>query len=1009
MKRKLHGFLTLLLVLVVQIGFAQEKTVTGTVVDEQGLPLPGVNVLVQGTTQGTQTDFDGIYSISVAQGQVLAFSFVGYATQEITVGASNEINVNLEADAAALEEVVVVGFGEREEDKLLQSVAQVGEGEIDDIPAQTPQDFLQGQASGVNITGASGVLGSRSSIRVRGVNSLTGGSQPLFVVDGVPLDDSSQSFTLGGGSLNPLTSINPESIASLTVLKDAAATAIYGSRGSNGVIVITTKKGKKGQAPVIQFESFVRISEATDLPEILNNEQYGQFFADVRRIRFGDDIQNAQDLLEAGRGDYTGPGFDWLGAATRTGYNFTQNLSIRGGGENSNYYLGVNHSDSEGFIFGNEQELTNVRLNVGTDINDNFRAGANINLSFVENDRIREENETRSPFTSAQLIRPNAQPRDENGNFIPSGQTGQNFIGFETLGTNLSETTRILGNIFSEIDFLNDQFTWRNSLGLDKRYVENTLRESEIFVPGGSADTFIAQVERVNFNTTLNWNNTFGKHTVGALVGYQYEKTNTRVTQAGTTNFLTDDLPNVGSGAEPSITSTTTSESALLGYFGQANYDFDGRYLIEGSLRRDASSRFGENNRFGTFYAVAAGWNIANEAFMDGSFFNRLRVRGSYGTTGNDRLAPGTQGDFLAQATFGSSDYNGRPGLTNTGTALPNLQWEETATFDVGVKMGVLNDRLRLNVNYYKKKTEDLLIGVPVPGSTGARLPSGAVAVTRNAGELENSGFEFDLGATPIRSDDFTWDINLNLSTLSNEVIALPGAGTDVQGRQFLQGTPAQRAIVGESSNSFYLIRYLGVNPDTGDAEWLTRDGERTTDPTPNDRVIVGDANPDFYGGLRSTWTWKNFDLNTLFNFSYGNDILIDGDRFVRNANFVGSFNLDTDVLDYYTPDNTDAFVPALDSPTFATYQRASTAQLYDGSYVRLKNITLGYNVPVNPGFISGIRIYGTATNLFTIKSNELDGVDPEVTDSLNPLELGESFFVAPQSKSYIVGVKLNF
>jgi len=1006
MKRKLHGFLTLLLVLVVQIGFAQEKTVTGTVADEDGLPLPGVNVLVKGTSQGTQTDFDGNYSISTTQGEVLVFSFIGYASQELTVGAPNVVNVALSVDAAALDEVVVVGFGEREEDKLLQSVAQVGEGEIDDIPAQTPQDLLQGQASGVNITAASGVLGSRSSIRVRGVNSLTGGAQPLFVVDGVPLDDSSQTFGLGGGALNPLTSINPESIASLTVLKDAAATAIYGSRGSNGVILITTKKGKSGQAPVIQIESFVQISEATDVPEILNNAEYGQFYADVLRIRNGLDIQNAQDLADDGRfGDFTGPGFDWIGAATRTGYNFTQNVSVRGGGENSNYYLGLNHSDAEGFIFGNEQELTNVRLNVGTDINDNLRAGANVNLSFIENDRIREENETRSPFTSAQLIRPNAQPRDENGNFIASGQTGANFIGFETLGTNLAETTRILGNVFAEVDFLDDQFTWRNSLGLDKRYVESIFRESDIFVPGGSATSGIAQVERVNFNSTLNWNNTFGKHTLGALAGYQYEKTGTRYTQATTVNFLTDALPNVGSGAEPTTTLGTTTESALLGYFAQANYDFDGRYLVEGSIRRDGSSRFGENNRFGTFYAVAAGWNIANEAFMENNnFFNRLRVRGSYGTTGNDRI-----GNFTSQATFGSADYNGRPGLTNTGAALPDLKWEETSTLDVGIKMGVLDDRLRLNVNYYTKNTEDLLINVPVPGATGAEQPSGLIAVTRNAGELENSGFEFDLGVTPIRTDDFTWDINLNVATLNNEVISLPGAGTDVQGRQFLQGTPAQRAIVGESANSFYLIRYIGVNPETGDAEWLTRGGEVTSNPSPNDRVIVGDANPDFYGGFRSTWTWKNFDLNTLFNFSSGNDILIDGDRFVRNANFVGSFNLDTDVLDYYTPDNTDAFVPSPASPTFGTYQRASTLQLYDGSYLRLKNVTLGYNVPVNPGFISGIRIYGTATNLFTIKSDELQGVDPEVTDSLNPLALGESFFVAPQSKSYIVGVKLNF
>ncbi len=997
MKKRLNGILTLFLVFMVQLTFAQERTVTGTVVDNTGLPIPGVNIIIQGSGTGTQTDFDGEYSIRANANNVLVFTFVGYTKQEITVGARSEINVALEIDAATLDEVVIVGFGERAEDKILQSVAVVSESDLDDIPAQSPQDLLQGQASGVNITNASGVLGARSSIRIRGVNSLTGGAQPLFVIDGVPLDDSNQNFALGGGSLNPLSTINPESIASMTVLKDAAATAIYGSRGSNGVILITTKKGAKGSAPVFEVESFLQLSEATDLPSILSNQQYGQFYADVRRIRFGNDINNAAQLREAGFGDFTGPGFDWLGAVTRTGFNSTQNVSVRGGTENSTYYLGLNHSDAEGFVLGNNLETTNIRMNLTSDIFDDLRVGANIGLNFSSNDRIGEENNTFAPVTAAQLIRPNAQPRDEDGNFIPSGQTGQNVVGVEALNTSLVNTTRLLGNVYGEYDFF-DQFTFRSSIGLDKRYEESIFRSSEVFTPGGSAQNAIGQVERININNTLNWNNSFGVHNFGALVGMQYEKTNVRFLNAASRDFLTDALPNVGSGAEPSVTSSTTSESALLGYFAQANYDFDGKYLIEGSVRRDGSSRFGANNRFGTFYAVAGGWNISNEAFMEGSVFNRLRLRASYGTTGNDRI-----GDFTSQATFGGADYNGSPGLTNTGPALPDLRWEETATLDIGIKTGLFNDRLRFNATYYKKNTDNLLINVPVPGATGT------TSITRNAGEIENSGFEFDLGVTAVQTNDFSWDINLNLATLQNEVLSLPGAGTDVQGRQFLQGTANQRAIVGESANSFYQIRYVGVNPATGDAEWLTRDGEVTTTPTPDDRVVTGDANPEFYGGLRSMITWKNFDLSALFNFSYGNDILIDGDRFIRNPNFIGAFNLSTDILDYYTAENTNAFVPSPASATWGTFQRSSTLQLYDGSYVRLKNITLGYNVPINSEFINRVRIYGTATNLFTIKGDRLDGIDPEVTNSLNPLALGESFFVAPQAKSYLVGVKLNF
>jgi TonB-linked SusC/RagA family outer membrane protein len=1002
MRTKLNGILTLFLVLLVQITFAQTNTVTGTVADPDGLPLPGVNILIKGESSGTQTDFDGNYSIEAESDQTLVFTYVGFKTQERRVGTKTEINMSLQVDSSELDEVVVVGFGERSEDKLLQTVSVVSNASIDDLPAQSPQDLLQGQASGVSVTNASGVLGARSSVRIRGVNSLTGGAQPLFVIDGVPLDDSEQTFGQGGGGLNPLATINPESIESLTVLKDAAATSIYGSRGSNGVILITTKQGSTGAAPDFQFESFVSFAQATELPSVLSNEQYGNFRIDVLNARNGFNLQSLGELRDAGGGDYTGAGFDWIDGVTRTGVSNNYNFSVRGGGETSTYYLGVNNTDQEGFTIGNNLKTTNVRLNVNTDISDNLRVGANTNISFSRNDRIGEENNTFAPFTAAQLIRPNANPRDEDGNFVASGQTGQNVIGIEALNKNYVETTRLIGNVYGEFDLLDDMFTFRTSLGLDKRFVESVRRQAEVFTPGGLAQNAIGQVERINFTNTLNWEKSFGRHNLGALLGTQYEKTNTRFVEAETTNFLTDDLPNVGSGSEPNTTSSTTSESALIGYFSQFNYDFDGKYLFEASFRRDGSSRFGANNQFGDFYAVSGGWNISAEDFMSESIFNRLRIRGSYGTTGNDRI-----GDFTYQETFGGADYNGNPGLTQTGPALPDLQWEETATFDVGFKSGIFNDMIRFNANYYKKSTDNLLLDIPILSGSGTTI------LTRNAGKIENSGFEFDLGASIFRDTEFKWDINFNLSTIQNEIIELPGAGVDEQGRQFIQGTPAQRAIVGESANSFYMIPYLGVNPATGDAEWLDIDGEPTSSTSPADRRIVGDANPDFYGGLRSTMSWKNWDLNMLFNYTYGNDILVDGDRFIRNANFQGVFNLSTDVLDYWTPENTNAIVPALTSSTFTTYQRESTNQLYDGSFFRLKNVTLGYNFPKKIidklGFLSGIRLYATATNLFTLKDSRLEGIDPEFTDSLNPLALGESFFVAPQVSTYIFGAKFNF
>ncbi|CAA0142424.1 SusC/RagA family TonB-dependent receptor precursor [Tenacibaculum maritimum] len=971
---------------------AQEKIITGTVTDESG-GLPGVSVLVKGTASGGETDFDGKYSIKAKEGGVLVFSFVGMKTIEKVVGKATTVNVVMEEDSNILEEIVVVGYGEQSERKIVQNISVIKEEAIEDIQATAPQDLLQGQSSGVQVVGSSGVLGAASVIRVRGVSSLTGGANPLIVIDGVPIDDQNQTVSNGGNTgLNPLSYVNTEDIATFTVLKDAAATSLYGTRGSNGVILITTKKGKLGQATRVTLDLSTSVNEATFLEEMMNINEYADF--NVARSN----LINGTSLTATDLG-LDGEGFDWLKNVIRKGISSSENLGVSGGSEKSTYYFGLNHSNSEGFIIGNDLEKTGARINVNTQANDWLKAGMNLSVSASKNNRVSTENSTFSPITVGFLQTPNVLPFDEDGNFVNTGFIG-NVLAIEALDKHEVNTTKIIGNAFLEA-LIVEGLKAKIDYGVDRTQIEETQRSVEINTPGGSADNRVVFINRNLLTATLNYNKSFGSHTLGLLLGTSYEETKTNVTRVQGTGFLSDDLLNVDSASTFPLTTSSRTQNRLYGQlFSRLNYDYLGKYLIEGSYRRDGSTKFGGNNKFGDFWAVAGGWVLSRESFLEDGFFDYLSVRASYGITGNDRIG----GNFPALGLFEGENYNGLSGLSPSTAENPNLKWEETATLDVGFKSAFFNNRISFNMNYYEKRTDNLLINVPLP------LTTGFFSVARNAGEIENRGFEFDLTTVNFRTEDFEWTTKINLSTVESEVLSLPGASVDSEGRQFIPGSAVQRAVVGESANSFYLIRYVGVNSQTGEAEWLDADGNITNSPTPDDRKIVGNAQPDFYGGITNTFKYKNFDLNIFSNFSYGNDVYIGGIRFTDAP--IG-FGLSTRLLDYWQQPGDEAYFPKLDGATAGLFRTRSTNQLKDGSFLRLKNVTLGYTLPKSilekTSFIEGLRIYVTGTNLLTIKSSDLGDRDPEVTDSTNPLTLGESFFVAPQAKSYLVGAKITF
>jgi TonB-linked SusC/RagA family outer membrane protein len=990
MRLKFKWIFTLLLALSIQFSFAQEKTVSGVVSDASG-PIPGANVLVKGTKNGVQTDFDGKFSIKANAGQTLIFSFVGMKDATIIVGSSSTVNVRLAQSDNALEEVVVVGYGTLQKKKLIQAAKVVGNAAIDDIVAFSPQELLQGQAAGVQVVNSSGVLGAAASVRIRGTSSISGGGRPLFVIDGVPLNDLQLSSAQGGQALNPLMEINSNDIESMTVLKDASATAIYGSRGSNGVVLITTKRGKKGQGTRVTFNQTTAITQSTDNLKMLNGDQYRTF----KTLR-GRPIDNPANFL---------PGsFDWFDALDRTGVSFETNVGIAGGSDNTTFYIGFGRSDQQGFILGNNLELTSGRVSLDHQASDKMKFGVNMSFAETKNDRVGSENSTFAPFTGAALIAPWVPIYLPNGSLAPPTGFIPNLVAIETLDINDAKTSRVIGNIFGEFQIAKG-LKYKTDFGIDRLYLDQFQRSFEITTPGGNAYKDQSTQNKYIVTNTLTYDKIFyEKHSFNLLVGQAYEQNEINVSRQFVTGFASDLLLNLASGATKDTNTSFTQNSRLNGYFSRLNYDYASKYILELSARRDGSSRFASDFKYGTFWSAGLGWNVKNEIFLkESKVISDLKFRASIGTAGNDRV-----GDFAFFPLYGGGAggaYNGTAGFTSDQPANNEYKWEKSTTINLGVDIAFLDDKLRLSVDVYDKKTTDLILSPPIPSTSGFN------SLTGNFGGVENRGIEVEINSVNVKTNNFEWKTSFNVAHNINEVTSLPGAAVDLDGRRFVAGSASQRAIEGESINTFFLIRYNGVNPQTGNAEWLNRAGDVTLTPTANDRVIAGDANPVLVGGLTNTFKYKNFDLNIFANFSYGNDIFVDGIRFTDDL--VGEFNKGTAILDYWTTPGQVAYAPGLTSATRSTFAQRSTNQLRDGSFIRLKNITFGYNLNDSLfekiGFIKGARIYTTLTNLYTFKSKALDGIDPETTSTLNNLGAGETFFTPPQFKSFLLGLKLTF
>jgi TonB-linked SusC/RagA family outer membrane protein len=990
-------FLCLLLPVICMLpAIAQIRTLTGKVTsDSSGVPLPGVTIRIKGSTYRVATGEDGSFSIPVGGTQALLFSMVGYVNKELKADAGiTFLDVRLKPDQSRLSEVVIVGYGQQTQRYTTEAVSVLKSDAVENVPAITPQQLLQGQVAGVQMTNSSGLLGNASLVRIRGTASISAG-QPLFVMDGVPLNDGEYNTPYSGGAaLNPLLELNPDDIESISVLKDAAAAAIYGSRGSNGVILIKTKKGATNSKTKVQLDYYTGWAKPTNTLKVMDAGEYRSFYNDY--------ITKVMNVPVA---DFPGNGFDWPDAVKRTGKTNNYSLSASGGNEKTKFYVGGSYLDQESYVVGNNLKKLTGRLNLEHEMSKRVHFGVNFTTAYTDMDRILVESDLTAPFTAGYLNTPFTPAYTDNGQFANPASNALAAIG---LNRNKYYTRRNTGNAYATIN-ITDDLSIKSDWGIDQLQTEERYLRSEKIKPGGSRGRSIWQDNKWLTTNSLNYEKDLSQnHHISLLAGHSFETARYDDIDVSGTGFTSDKFLNTGSASVPTG-SATGKEWALESYIFRGDYRYKDKYLAEASFRRDGSSRFGRNKKYGDFWAVSGGWVISQEQFMHSvQFINYMKLTASYGLTGNDRIG---YYDYLALYTAGTdANYAGQPGLRPTQAPNANLGWESTSQMNIGLAVNALDNRIQLNIDYYRKDSKDLLLYVAYPSTTGFGYG------TKNAGSMKNNGLDLQITGIPIKNKDFEWTASFSAGILKNKVTSLPGDTKDEEGRNYIIGSyNGQRAIEGYSLNSFYLLRYKGINAETGNPEWYTKDGKATTTPTSNDQVIAGSAMPTFTGGFNNTLRYKQFDLGVNFYFSTGNKVMLTEFQYLDNPTY--GLNVSKDLLNYWKKPGDKAFAPAATSPSWSSQNnisQLSTAQLFDGSYLRLKTLTLGYNLPAgllsSTHVISNARVYLLGQNLWTATKKGFRGADPEVSQyGTNGQVAGESFFSLPQPKTITVGVNLVF
>ena len=962
----------------------QQKSISGKVTDENGEPLPGVTVHVKGTTNGTVTNFDGEYSIvGVDAETVLQFSFVGMKSQEVVVGSQNNIDIVLATDAIGIEEVVAIGYGVQRKEDLTSSVASISSEEFNKGAIKSVGQLIQGKTAGLSIVNPSGDPNGGLEMQIRGVLSLSGSTTPLVVIDGIPATNSNMAFSM----------LAPEDVESVDVLKDGSAAAIYGTRGNNGVILITTKKGQKGKL-AININSFVSVEQIKNRMEVLSKDQYLDL------------IDEVGERLSISRSDVDmGYETNWLDEIQSDAVNQSHYISVQGGGENSSVIASANYKTHEGIMLNTGRNSLKTRLYYTQSAFDNkvqFEAGVINQSSYLK------KFDT-GAFRQAILRNPTDRITDDNGDYLeyPGLWAYINPIAMLKERTDDEKQTATILNGKITIEPLKnlklsafgvlDKFTSMSGYASTRKHPDSTIESNQI---RASRSSYL----RTNKNLELigSYKLYVDDHAFSLMGGYSYFMTENESFSASNNHFPTDAFGynnlGLGQGLLEKLAGMSSSkgDSKLIAFFSRVNYSFMDKYLLSASIRREGSTKFGANNKWGNFPAISAGWKISNEPFFNVSFIDNLKLRAGYGVTGSE---PYSSHLSLLLYSYGANNnqfyYNGKFIQTIGPSKAPNpdIRWEKKVETNVGIDASMFNNRLSVALDYYQRKTKDLLWDYSVPSP-----PNLSSSIKANVGEIKNSGIELVVSGVPVKTADFEWNINFNYSKNKNEVVSLSNDNYELANDYLNMGYPGNpiqtythRIEIGKPVGNFYGWKVSGLD-DNG--KWIIEEVLKDGEINEDDKQIIGNGLPKFNIGFTNSFKYKNFDLSVSMRGAFGFQVL----NFMRmHYQPIERLPLNLVTQSLEKPFGGDSYV--WEASKYVDYY------LEDGDYLKIDNIDFGYTIPIKSKYIKSARIYASAYNLFTF--TKYTGVDPEV--SISGLTPGyDNNFTYPNTKTYTFGLNIN-
>lgn len=1021
---------TCFLVLFLAARYVGAQEIIGTVTDARTRePLVGATIVVKGTTNGSSTDINGVYRIRATREAVLVVSYTGYEAQEVVADANLRADVALPEATSKLEEVVVVGYGVQRKSQLTGAISSIRNKDFKDQPVANLANSIQGRVSGLNVANTSGTPGAGLLVSVRG------NQNPLYVVDGIPLLSESSSalstsFNLQGESvgqgqsLSSVSDINPNDIESIEILKDASAAAIYGARAANGVVLITTKRGKQGKTET-QFNYYTGLQQVARPIQFLNSAEFVELIEEGRKNDlalyeqdpnyFGPDFDPAvlRDPLEnfdLGSGTNT----NWLDEVTRTAPISNYEISMRGGNEKTRFYTAAGYFDQQGIIIENFFKRFNYRLNLDHDVSKRLTVGSTISTTVGRNRRSFNDNTYTGIITNALGASPLMPAYEADGSYAAFENYQVSWLSDNPVKSAkeiraFTNNYRLLGTVYGEYALtpalkLRSSWSGDGTFLFDKQFKSPLTADAEA-VGGQAFEAGFRNLTWLNENT-LNLTKQYGKHDLNLLGGFTAQRTQIERNSTLGQGFPPGGLERVSSAA--AIVSATSAGTAftLASFLGRVNYGFDNRYLLTLSARADGSSRFSKNNRFGFFPSASAAWRLSDEAFFNRNLFTDLKLRVSYGLTGDQEI-----GDFQNVSFYGPSRYDGLPGIQLRNIADPNLSWQNNRMLNAGVDYEIKGGKFGGSLEFFKSNKDRLLSEDLIPGTTGF------ATVTRNSGEVQNTGVEMNLNAFAVRRSRFSWNINFNATYVKNEIKSLTTDGVLVGSYSDLEATHILK--IGQPIGTMIGVKYLGVDPQTGDARYEDLDGNGVIDL--DDAQIVGKALPDWFGGLTNSFSWGGFDASVFFRFMTGNDVY----NLIRGTTDNLGWGNEGGLSSVYA-NNAARVKDRWRKPgdTGTEFGRASfinpnfflnSSQFVEnGSFLRLQNVTAGYTFRLSPGSrwhkaFQQVRLYAEGQNLWLL--SRYRGFDPEVSSNGGTVErtAGVDYGAYPQARTVLAGVNVKF